>query len=264
MGFLRRLLGGGDAKRDGWGNVIPTVDDGKSDAWLVDPVRPDAVLEVVGESFYQDNLRRIGGRSTEDGVTSVDHIAALVPDPKNKYDENAIAIGINGLKVGHLSRADAIAFQPLVRWAKSRDHFIAGHARLTGGWDRGGGDRGTIGVILHIGTAAETLAELLLDEQRPRMDHRWAGLTVAFTGASRFSFAGARLDDAAMTILAQAAGLKVHPRVTKAVQLLVECESVGSANSVRAAEYGLEIVAESAFWPELGIDVAPIAWHGNR
>jgi hypothetical protein len=36
----------------------------------------------------------------------------LVPEDNNPYDANAVAVWIEGLKAGHLSRADARAYRP--------------------------------------------------------------------------------------------------------------------------------------------------------
>jgi hypothetical protein len=63
-------------------------------------------LEVVGESFYQDELWRAVGRRTTERVR-VDIEAELRAEPDNPYDSNAVSVSIGGLKVGHLSREDA-------------------------------------------------------------------------------------------------------------------------------------------------------------
>jgi Zinc finger found in FPG and IleRS len=74
----------------------------------------DETLEVVGESNYQRALRRIARVS--DG-SDIRHpiVAVLVPEPDNPYDENAIAVQIDGSVVGYLSRNDAVAYGPGLR-----------------------------------------------------------------------------------------------------------------------------------------------------
>jgi hypothetical protein len=71
----------------------------------------DETLEVVGESFHQDVLwKLIGGRTTEHVRCSIR--AALVPEPRNPKDRNAVMVQIEGQCVGHLSRADAATYLP--------------------------------------------------------------------------------------------------------------------------------------------------------
>jgi hypothetical protein len=70
---------------------------------MLSPERPDATLGVVGEGSYQDNLDRISGGKTEDGPTTAEHTAIMKPEPTNPYDQNAIAVTIDGATVGYLS-----------------------------------------------------------------------------------------------------------------------------------------------------------------
>ena len=152
-------------------------------------------------------------------------------------------------------------YGPVVQWALGQRHYIAAQARLTGGWDRGGGNRGSIGVVLHVGTPGETMFELLGDSISVRTDHRWAGALIAFTGDSTCRVSGMLLDRGSSEMLAQRAGLSVHPRVTKQVQLLVDCDpSAQSGNERKAREYGIEVVAEREFWTELGVTLDTIDW----
>jgi hypothetical protein len=65
-------------------------------------------LEVVGESHYLDALWTIVGHEFDrTDPVRFETVAVLVPEPDNPYDSNAIAIHVDGLKVGHLSRNDA-------------------------------------------------------------------------------------------------------------------------------------------------------------
>lgn len=63
-------------------------------------------LEVVGESFYQENLWAVVGGDAGVRVRHDIH-AVLVAEHGNPHDDNAIAAWISGLKVGYLSRHDA-------------------------------------------------------------------------------------------------------------------------------------------------------------
>ena len=41
--------------------------------------------------------------------------AALVPEPTNKHDPNAVQVEIDARRVGYLSREDALAYRPTLR-----------------------------------------------------------------------------------------------------------------------------------------------------
>ena len=62
---------------------------------------------MVGESHYQDALRRIAGPG------AVRHYcgAMLIPEPKNPHDNMAVAVMAVGRRVGYLSREDARAYR---------------------------------------------------------------------------------------------------------------------------------------------------------
>jgi hypothetical protein len=114
LGFLRRLLGGGQQqpdRRSGWSpeqrpgwmreGMEVQLYDGRED------------LEVVGEASYQDNLWRVvgGGGSSNDRVR-VEVSAVLVAETDNPYDANAVSVWVQGLRVGYLSREDARRYRP--------------------------------------------------------------------------------------------------------------------------------------------------------
>ena len=62
-------------------------------------------LEVVGESFYQDNLRRLAGARPGEPVR-VEITAVLAAEDDNPYDRNAIAVwdGSGSAPLGRGSR----------------------------------------------------------------------------------------------------------------------------------------------------------------
>lgn len=86
-------------------------------------------LSVVGESFYQDNIRKFKRRKNL--------IATLTPDRRNKHDKNAVRVTIRrtirSLQVGHLSREDAKKWQPVIIAANKAGDVVELPARLTGG-----------------------------------------------------------------------------------------------------------------------------------
>ena len=89
--------------------------------------------EVVGESFYQDAIRRHvpAAGAPPEGISV---ILELLPEPTNPYDRNAIAVRIDGQQVGHIGRDEAPVVGAMLR--------KLGHRRLVQcrGTIRGGGD----------------------------------------------------------------------------------------------------------------------------
>lgn len=63
-------------------------------------------FNIVGEGFYQQNLRKIAGPKEE--ISKFHECTArITSEPTNKFDKNAVKVEINGLLVGYLSRGDA-------------------------------------------------------------------------------------------------------------------------------------------------------------
>lgn len=119
-------------------------------------------VDVVGESYYQANLDRVCGGKTRVGHF-LDCVAVLYPERDNSWDRNAVAVYIDDLKVGHLSREAAVTYRPVadrlgVRLALCR-------ATVSGGWDRGNGDTGHYGVRLDL--AGVTTCLRVLDATAP-------------------------------------------------------------------------------------------------
>lgn len=96
----------------------------------------DFECEVVGESHYQDALDRIVGGKTREGHEH-ECEAVLVRDLSNRNDPNAVAVQINGMTVGYLSRPHARAMASI--FEKHRLAEARARALIVGGWsDRGG------------------------------------------------------------------------------------------------------------------------------
>jgi len=137
MGFLERLLGAGDRGTDS-----PTA--GRP-SWMKDGMTASLfegseLLEVKGESFYQDEIRQVV-RSQGREIAAI-----LVPEPHNQYDPNAVAVWVAGLKVGHLSREDAAVYQEAIaRLMEEEGAPIALTGRIFGGE----ADRPSLGVWLY-------------------------------------------------------------------------------------------------------------------
>jgi hypothetical protein len=106
-------------------------------------------LEVVGESFYQEDLwRLVGGRRPVNVHVRADICALLVVEDNNPYDSNAVAVWIDGLKVGHLSRDDARRYRPgLLTLYEAHGKPVALSGVIVGGGMREDGP-GRLGVFL--------------------------------------------------------------------------------------------------------------------
>jgi hypothetical protein len=120
--------------------------------WMTDGMRAVLIegyddLEVVGESFYQENLwSLVGGWSS--GRIRQDAQAVLVAEHGNQYDSNAISVWIAGYKVGHLGREDAVRLRPGLQVLQRRhDKVIALAGQIVGGGSNEG-RKGMLGVFL--------------------------------------------------------------------------------------------------------------------
>ncbi len=169
MGFLKRLLGG--TPQVSWpppGPITSWPDSSASfstslPAVLFEPT--PKMVDVVGESHYQGSLERLAGGRTIDGPKIRDHTAILLLEPSNPYDVNAVRVLLvapngDGATIGYLSRENAVAYRPVIDRLAADGKVAACRASVSGGWDRGGGDRGSFGVRLSIGTPDEAMKEL--------------------------------------------------------------------------------------------------------
>lgn len=98
---------------------------------------------VVGESHYQVALNAICGGRTETGHEHYCE-AILETEPDNPHDPNAVAVRIDGRKVGHIPRDLA----PRIARAIGM-HRAAVKAVIVGGWSRRG-EIGSYGVRLDL------------------------------------------------------------------------------------------------------------------
>jgi len=246
---LGRLFGGGDRTESVTVSVV-----------MFDQQRQDAELPIVGESYRQEQLARFVRTRGQRGVTHGNLTAVLQPEPTNPKDKNAIRILLrdaegNGAHVGYLGREDAKLYGPIVRYLSPR--LIQTRARLIGGWvDPVRGD-GSIGVLLNLGTPSEVAGEVVCADWAVP-EHRWAGKTVCFVGPSLHAACGVRLERTTQDLLARRAGCVTAPRPTKKVHLVVVGHASSAASHLdRARDYGIELVAETAFWTTLGLRLEP-------
>jgi NAD-dependent DNA ligase len=217
--------------------------------WSPDHTRGDASLEVVGEQYHAEAVE-LFRRHAGAGVAN----AILMRQPDNPKDANAIAVLVytrddQAALVGYLTRDDAPAYRPVLDFLG--DRVLGCEAALAP--YRGGA--GTDGVVLHIGTPGELIADVWA-ETYALADHRWRDKTVAFSGFG-LSLANVTLDRQGQALLARLAGAIVAPRLTKKVDLLVLNDSTETTAVAKARDYGIPVVAELEFWMELGI---PEGW----
>lgn len=274
MGFLRRLLGAPAPAPSPRGQHIQAPIFDRS---------THSRVQVVGESHYQRALDQAAGGRTDDGPRHRDHVAVLIPEPANPLDPNAVMVQINAEVVGYLSREDAVAYLPVLRVGAALGFPAMGcHASLKGGWDRGGGDIGSYGVVLHLGSPDELMTELraagllpagIAEEALAAVESApdgapptpvagpldlgdLTGKTVCFTGESACSVGGQPLSRATQEALATNAGLHVLPRATKKLDLLVVSPYAGHTGKVAVAErFGILRVDEVTFWRAIGVRI---------
>lgn len=133
MGWFSRLFGGGQQPI----RSMHLEGDGSFD------------FDIVGESHYQDALTSIvGGRSDES--VELDCVAEIVCEDDNPHDAKAVAIYINGRKVGHLARTVASGYRDMLKKHGWVGWSITADAMIVGGWDRGSRGKGDFGVKLDI------------------------------------------------------------------------------------------------------------------
>lgn len=80
---------------------------------LRDDGSPWCDFEIVGESFYQENLLAIAGGYSRDGHRT-QCIATLLFDAENPHDENAVRVEIDGKTVGYLSASHALRYRKVL------------------------------------------------------------------------------------------------------------------------------------------------------
>lgn len=145
MGLWDRMAGRGAAP------TLTRPDVQAAATWAQRPtIAPGGEQHVVGESNYQRTLEHAAGGRTPDGCATSLVTAELVREPRNRYDRNAVRVDIAGQVVGYLPRTDAPRYHQLVTALWEQGLAATCWARLTGGWDRGPGYQGSVGIVLDI------------------------------------------------------------------------------------------------------------------
>lgn len=125
MGLFARLFGG---RKAAWVTLKP------GRGWVV---------EVVGESQYQDAIERSYVRHGGDGH-DLKVTAAVVPEDGNRHDRNAVRVEIDGRTVGYLPREIA----PDYRATMGRQPGTCS-AKIVGGFMKDDGSQASYGVKLN-------------------------------------------------------------------------------------------------------------------
>ena len=88
--------------------------------------------EVAGEFARTDSIHRAIGRKPkrDEEIELTDLVAALVPEPSNPHDANAVMVQINGQHVGYLEKEDAARYRPVIARVWDAGFVAATGARL--------------------------------------------------------------------------------------------------------------------------------------
>lgn len=73
-----------------------------------------ASIDVVGESHYKESVRTLFGADLKGDGAELETTVRLVPDPKNKFDRNAVGVWAGGRQLGHLPRDEAARYAPVL------------------------------------------------------------------------------------------------------------------------------------------------------
>lgn len=110
--------------------------------------------------------------------------------------------------------------------------------------------------IEHINERLEVAARRASTEAAPMRSESLVGKSVCFTGKLECTLNGRPITREQAEYLARTAGLEVHKSVTKKLDVLVTADPYSnSGKAKKAREYGVRIIAETAFWPLIAVEV---------
>jgi hypothetical protein len=166
MDLLRRILGGSSARPASTLNAPQPdgVDRERRDLRGELPpghrhIVQGTAIDVVGESFYRDAIEAAVGRRPEGQRAIVDAVIAVNPD--NPVDPSAVGVWIGGRLCGHIARADAPSWRPVLAWYAERGITAVARGDVRGGWRKADGTWADFGITLYIASASA-----LLERQR--------------------------------------------------------------------------------------------------
>lgn len=151
MGLFGRLFGGGREEKQGEVRDLQSIEFDNC----------TELVAAVGEASYQPALRDICGSKRWERVR-FDCTAALVAEPSNPHDANAVAVYADcrgtHLHVGYLSRGDALDYQAAVWKAADMGYTIVCQAHIAG--REQGSETSNLGIFLDLPTPEGAVAEL--------------------------------------------------------------------------------------------------------
>jgi hypothetical protein len=101
-------------------------------------------VDVVGVSQYQ----RVLEAAAEEGSAIVD--AMLILEDSNPYDNQAVAVHLNGQRAGYLSRANARLYRADLAAAGAERATVRCKAKIVGGFETQSGQRAHFGLKLDL------------------------------------------------------------------------------------------------------------------
>ncbi len=99
---------------------------------------------MTGTLQHQDELLTLAGGLRPYGGVELEAIVELIAR------SNRIVVRIDDLEVGTLSHADAERLGPVIRQARKDRGVVTCRAVIRGGWDRGSGNIGMLGVSVYV------------------------------------------------------------------------------------------------------------------
>jgi hypothetical protein len=115
-------------------------------------------VRVAGTSYYQAAIAAVVGAPRPGGYDQRMQ-AALVPDPSNAYDSNAVRVIIGGRHVGFMPRDRTAFIGPrIVALTAVHGEPVKVPCRVVGGWTKSDGGSGSFGINLGLGGAVPARA----------------------------------------------------------------------------------------------------------
>lgn len=90
------------------------------------------MVEVMTESRYQPTLKALAGEHGE-RAAATQYVATLMPDDQNAYENEAVAVFVDGRMVGYLSQKASIKFRELLRKKEAAGQLSTTDAQVRGG-----------------------------------------------------------------------------------------------------------------------------------
>jgi hypothetical protein len=99
-------------------------------------------MDVVGESHYALSIRSLFDGDLKGDGAEITTTVRLVPDPRNKFDRNAVGVWAGPRQIGHLPRDEAARYAPILAALIAQGWSPQVSARIwAADWSAGYGDR---------------------------------------------------------------------------------------------------------------------------